>query len=305
MKFLQFGLGNQGLKRIKTLKRHTVFTVDPYVKNSNFKKKEDIDFITLSKIDAAIISTPEEEKFDLIKFCFNNNINVLVEKPLLLKNLKEYNEIEKIGLKKNLICYTAYNHRFEPHIINCKKIISDGKLGKIYSCRIFYGNGTARIVKNSKWKDKGLGVIPDLGSHLLDILSFILDKKFENLKLIASNKFENHSTDHAILSSNDKEEIHIELEMTLCMWKNTFTCDIIGEKGSIHIDCLCKWGPSHLTYRKRIFPSGLPIEKKKTIISNDPTWQKEINYFMGKIRNKEKINLEIDKYIFNNLKNVI
>jgi hypothetical protein len=89
------------------------------------------------------------------------------------------------------------------------------------------------------------------------------------------------------------------------MWKNTFTCDIIGEKGSIHLDCLCKWGPSHLIYRRRIFPSGLPIEKKKTIISKDPTWKKEINYFINKIKNKEKINLEIDKYIFKNLKNLI
>ena len=170
---------------------------------------------------------------------------------------------------------------------------------------MFYGNGTARIVRKSEWKDKGQGVIPDLGSHLLDTLNFILGKIFKNLELVTSNNFENKSIDHAILKSNKKEKIHLELEMTLCSWRNTFTCDIIGENGSIHLNRLCKWGPSELVFRRRILPSGLPIEKKKTILLEDPTWKKEINYFIRKIKDKEKINLDIDKYIYKNLKNLI
>ena len=33
---------------------------------------------------------------------------------------------------------------------------------------MFYGNGTARLVRDSAWRDQGAGVLPDLGSHLLD-----------------------------------------------------------------------------------------------------------------------------------------
>ena len=33
-------------------------------------------------------------------------------------------------------------------------------------------------------------------------------------------------------------------------------------KGSLHLNSLCKWGPSVLKLRKRVFPSGKPIEKK-------------------------------------------
>ena len=102
-----------------------------------------------------------------------------------------------------------------------------------------------------------------------------------------------------------KNKIHVELEMTLCMWRNTFTCDIIGEKGSVHIDCLCKWGPSTLKYRKRTLPSGVPKENTKTIKSKDPTWQKEIDHFISQIKNKALINLDNDKYIFKNLKKII
>ncbi len=305
MKFLVIGLGNQGIKRIQTLKKHSYFTVDPYVKSADFRSIDEISKKLLNEIEAAIICTPEKNKFKLIKFCFMHNINVLVEKPLLLNKMADYNYIERVGLKNKLICYTAYNHRFEPHLIKCKEIIESGKLGKIYHCRMFYGNGTARIVKNSPWKDKQLGVISDLGSHLIDTLIFLLGLQFTNIRKISSNKYENNSTDHAILMFDKKNKIHVELEMTLCMWRNTFTCDIIGEKGSIHINCLCKWGPSTLTFRRRILPSGVPKEKNKTIISKDPTWQKELNFFINQIKHKKQISLENDKFIFKNLKNII
>ena len=71
---------------------------------------------------------------------------------------------------------------------------------------MFYGNGTARIVKNSPWKDKQLGVISDLGSHLIDTLIFLLGNQFKNIKKISSNKYENNSTDHAILMFHKKNK---------------------------------------------------------------------------------------------------
>ena len=58
-----------------------------------------------------------------------------------------------------------------------KKLINKKTLGKIYSCRMFYGNGTAKLVKNSKWRDTKSGVINDLGSHLLDTCLFWFGRK--------------------------------------------------------------------------------------------------------------------------------
>ena len=46
---------------------------------------------------------------------------------------------------------------------------------------MFYGNGTSLLVKSSPWRDKGSGVILDIGSHLLDTLIFGL--KVIKLKL--------------------------------------------------------------------------------------------------------------------------
>ena len=95
-----------------------------------------------------------------------NKKHILVEKPLNLKSseLKYFSELSK---KNQTILYTAYNHRFEPNFINVHKYLNKETLGKFYSCKIFYGNGTSKLVKNSRWKDSKMGVISDLGSHLL------------------------------------------------------------------------------------------------------------------------------------------
>ena len=86
---------------------------------------------------------------------------------------------------------------------------------------------------------------------------FIFGKTLTKIKLLEANKFENKAYDHSILSLNINS-IRIELEMTLCSWENTFNFDIIGSKGSIHMNSLCKWSDSNVTLKLRKYPSGFP-----------------------------------------------
>ena len=48
---------------------------------------------------------------------------------------------------KGVVCYIAYNHRFEPHFVRMREAGRLGTLGALYHCRMFYGNGTARLVR--------------------------------------------------------------------------------------------------------------------------------------------------------------
>ncbi len=295
MKILIVGYGVQGKKRRKNLKKKNYYKIyDPLMKSSETKTKYDLD---LKKFDAAYICTPDSKKFEIIKYLLEKKKHVLVEKPLSLKSLDQFNVLKKISKKNKVNLYTAYNHRFEQNLIKAKKILDTKKIGKIYNIYMFYGNGTARLVKKSNWKDKGSGVIDDLGSHLLDIVNFLVGMR--KIKIISStkNKFENKSWDHATISCKDnKNSISIIMQMSYLMWKNTFKLDVIGQKGSLHLDGLCKWGPSKIVLRKRKFPSGKPSEKKSKIISKDITWKKENNFFINAIKNKTNIT-NVDKDI--------
>jgi hypothetical protein len=63
------------------------------------------------------------------------------------------------------------------------------------------------------------------------------------------------------------------------MWRNHFACDLLGEKGSAHIESLCKWGPSTFIHRSRVRPSGRPSETAVTLVEEDPTWAAEYDHF--------------------------
>jgi hypothetical protein len=86
------------------------------------------------------------------------------------------------------------------------------------------------------------------------------------------------------------------------MWKNHFTCDILAEKGTAHIESLCKWGPSIFTHRTRILPSGRPNEHIETIVKSDPTWEAEYKYFKELINKGTPTDLSTDYWLQKNLR---
>ena len=296
MRIIVVGLGVQGKKRKIIAKRDFYASVDPYNMSAEAR---DISDIPIECYDAALLCVPDDQKLDLINYCLRNKKHVLVEKPLFIEQPNILKNLEILANKNKTILYTAYNHRFEPHFLNMKNLIQSNKLGKIYSCRMFYGNGTAKLVRDSIWRDQDLGVISDLGSHLLDTYNYWFNSSKPNFKIACINRFENNSPDHAVIIGKDKN-IQINLEMTLCMWKNHFTCDILGEKGTAHIESLCKWGPSKFIYRKRIMPSGKPKEQKKILIKKDPTWYSEYRFFKKLIKDRKKSNLSRDIWIKDN-----
>ena len=298
MRVIIAGLGLQGYKRRKYAGKDYIASVDPFNKEADYL---DIADVPLNSYDAVLACVPDKPKIELIEYALSNSKHVLVEKPLWASQDEEIIKLEKLAIKNKVTCYTAYNHRFEPHFIKMRNLISSKKLGTIYSCRMFYGNGTARLVRDSKWRDQGDGVLSDLGSHLLDLCRFWFGTDLGDFKMVSANNFENKAPDHVIISSEENRP-RIELEMTLCMWKNHFTCDIIAEKGTAHIESLCKWGPTTFSFRKRVLPSGRPIEKSKTLVKEDPTWESEYNFFKKLIASGSMTDLSNDLWLQANLR---
>src|SRR3990167_8161912 len=298
MRIIVVGLGIQGNKRRFVASNDCVACVDPINLSADYKKIEDV---PVQDYDAVLICTPDEPKIEIIKYLLENNKHILVEKPLWAHNENEILAIQQLAKNKKLLVYTAYNHRFEPHFVRMHSLIKSGSLGKIYHCRIFYGNGTARLVRNSLWRDQGSGVLSDLGSHILDTLHFWFDIQSEQFFIVSSNCFENHSPDHVIVCNNDVSP-RIEFEATLLSWRNHFTCDIFAENGSAHISSLCKWGPSQFIHRIRQLPSGIPNEETITLVNPDPTWEIEYAHFKKLCKTGVQTNLSTDIWLNSVLK---
>src|SRR5215831_9371380 len=274
MRVVVAGLGVQGYKRRRIAGIDFVADVDPVNQEARYRSIADV---PIADYDAVLACIPDEPKVELLTYCLENRKHVLVEKPLWATDESDIARLETLARKNGVVCYTAYNHRFEPHFVHMRDLIASGELGAIYSCRMFYGNGTARLVRDSEWRDQGAGVLPDLGSHLLDTARFWFGDVGEAFTVISSRCFENRAPDHVVLGSRGMPQL--ELEMTLLNWRNHFTCDVFAENGSAHIASLCKWGPSSFTVRTRLLPSGRPPEETVTLVQDDPTWAIEYEHF--------------------------
>lgn len=275
MRVIVVGLGVQGHKRRKAAGTDFVASIDPVNVEADYLSLYDV---PLDDYDAALCCIPDEPKMELLAWLLDKGKHVLVEKPLWAPNAGDIEALQSLARSRNAQCYTAYNHRFEPHFARMRDLIASGELGNIYRCRMFYGNGTARQVRESAWRDRGAGVLPDLASHLLDTANFWFGTLNGRFKVQSVSCFENRAPDHVVIS-NEGSTPKIELEMTLLQWRNHFTCDILAEKGSAHIRSLCKWGPSTFTKRTRILPSGRPPEESVTLVQDDPTWELEYAHF--------------------------
>jgi scyllo-inositol 2-dehydrogenase (NADP+) len=275
MRIVVVGLGVQGRKRRTIAGDQVVAAVDPVAPSANYTA---IEQVPLADYDAACVCVPDGAKTPILRYLLTHKKHLLVEKPLLAP-AGQIQEMLELSRSNRTACYTAYNHRFEPHIARLKQVLDSGKLGTVYLVRMFYGNGTARDVRNSPWRDHGPGVVSDLGSHLLDTVLFLFGAPREAGQIWSVNRFENLAPDHVHFGYAGRPAI--ELEATMVSWRNTFGLDVYAERGSAHIGCLCKWGPSTLTVRERVFPSGRPKETVETLDQPDPTWKLEYDHFVG------------------------
>jgi scyllo-inositol 2-dehydrogenase (NADP+) len=274
MRVIVVGLGVQGRKRTAIAGSEVVATVDPVISDAGYRRIEDV---PLASFDAALLCVPDAPKVELLTYLFANGKHALVEKPLLSEQENDLVALAALSAKTGAVCYTAYNHRFEPHFVRMRDLIHSGRLGRIYTVRMYYGNGTAAQVKASPWRDTGTGVLFDLGSHLLDTLAFWLGAIERPFEIISASRFENRSFDHVTFGAAGRPLL--QLETSLLSWRNHFYADVHAEKGSAHITSLCKWGPSTFTVRGRVLPSGRPDEESVTLVQADPTWDLEYSYF--------------------------
>ena len=299
MRVLQVGLGNQGCKRCDVAGKDIIARVDPINPKAEYKSLHEA---PVDSFDAAILSTPDAFKLGLAEYLISKGKHVLVEKPLLARDDRQIIELAKLARSTGAVCYTAYNHRFEPNIKALKSLLDSGEIGSVYVARFFYGNGTARNVKAS-WRDEGLGVLSDLGSHLIDLSAFLFGAVHPKFVAWSLKRFENRALDYVLLGSSSFPSIQVEA--TYLSWRNTFAVDALCELGSAHVRGLCKWGTSTFVIRRRVFPSGTPHEVVKTVDGLDATWAEEYQHFKQLCRRNGPSSFEKDLWINSVLNDIV
>lgn len=297
MRIVVVGLGVQGRKRVQIAGQDVVATVDPVAADALAR---DLRNIPVTNYDAALLCVPDDAKVELLQYLIGEGKHVLVEKPLFGANTEVLVSLQQSARVAGVTLYTAYNHRFEPHLARVRQLQADGAVGKVYRISLFYGNGTARLVRESPWRDRGTGVLHDLGSHVVDLIAEWSKRPFDDYGAVSLTSYENHAPDHAVFQAVDHSP-HVFGELSLISWRNHFRAEIVGDLGSLHVDGLSKWGDSYLTLRRRVLPAGRPEEETWRTPSGDPTWRAEYEHFLALCRDGMPTDLSRDIYIYETL----
>ena len=254
MRVVVAGLGVQGQKRRRVAGRDFVAAVDPVNSEAEYRRIEDV---PLDSYDAALVCIPDEPKVAILRLSARQRQARSGRKAAVggtrCARLSGWRRWRGRTARSATPPTTIASSRT---LCACATLIKSGRLGDIYRCRMFYGNGTARLVRDSEWRDQGAGVLPDLGSHLLDTARFWFGDIGEDFSVISSRCFENRAPDHVVFGSRGVTP-RLEFEMTLLCWRNHFTCDVLAENGSAHISSLCKWGPSSFTFARVCCRAGV------------------------------------------------
>jgi predicted dehydrogenase len=141
--------GYQGLKRL---------TIDEIIEQS----------------DAVMIETDVWNLTEVAQKCIDAGKHIHMDKPAS-GTLEEYKHLLDTAKAKNLIVQLAYMYRYNPAIQKCIELINEGKLGEIYS--INAEMSTFHSTHYKKWLTNfGGGIMYILGSHLVDLIVYILGK---------------------------------------------------------------------------------------------------------------------------------
>lgn len=129
------------------------------------------------QIDIVHICTPNHLHKEALLSALRHQKHVYCDKPLVA-GVAEAEEIEAALAGYRGVAQMTFQNRFFPATMRAKQLIEAGALGQILGFRVCYlHGGSANAAAPLKWKltaGAGGGVIADLGSHLLDLVDWLV-----------------------------------------------------------------------------------------------------------------------------------
>ena len=222
-------LGFNDITLLRNKNRGNVFGL-----NEIFNEK---DFLSIP-FDFIILSNPPFLHFTYLKKLIIMQHNILVEKPIVATQ-EEANIINKLLEQYYGIGMCGYNLRFHPCVSKIHELLSNNKMGRIYSARFFVGQYLPDWRPNYDYREfysakshLGGGVILDL-IHEIDLACFLIGKVKKNFHSIVGKL----ST--LDIETEDIAEIHYQTD------NNTLV--------SIHLDYLT---PGYSRYFELVCEKG-------------------------------------------------
>jgi len=305
MRILIIGYGSIGKRHLKNLKSYFPNFSIAVLRHDISKRYQfeldncdhcfyDLEKAIKFKPHAAIIANPSSYHIKIAIALAKKKVNLLVEKPLSSSS-KNVKELIEICDKNRVLLKVAYNLRFLSSLQLFRKLILQGKIGKILSVHSTVGQYLPDWRPNTDYRKTvsaqsslGGGALLEL-SHEIDYIEWIFGKitsvaaivsKQSNLKIDVEDTA---SLLMEVKTLKDSSKIVISLNMDFNRHDQTRLCYAIGEKGTL------KWnGVSNIVEYNSASENEFQVLYSRRVNRN-ATYEDEIKAFIEEISGKESL----------------
>jgi predicted dehydrogenase len=136
-------------------------------------------------VDVIHLAVPNHLHHPYSKAALLAGKHVVCEKPLAM-NSKESAELVELARQKNLVNAVNFNIRMYPLVQQARSMVQSGELGDIFILQGSYLQDWLLLKTDWNWRlEPGLGgslrAVGDIGSHWLDLMTFITGLKIEEV----------------------------------------------------------------------------------------------------------------------------
>lgn len=193
-------------------------------------------------VDVINIATPNGLHAEQALECLENDINVVIEKPIAL-NKKDAEMVLFKSLQKNKHVFAVMQNRYSPPSIWIKELVQSGILGNIYLVQLncYWNRDERYYIKNSWHGSKALdgGTLFTQFSHFIDIMYWLfgdivnISAKFNDFNHTQLTDFE----DSGLITFDFINGGMGVLNYSTSIWDRNLesSMTIIAENGSIKI----------------------------------------------------------------------
>jgi predicted dehydrogenase len=246
------------------------------------------DVVDHDDVDIVAVATPNGSLAEVACAALQAGKHVLVEKPMG-RTLEEAVLMKLAADASGRRLKIGFNHRYHPALAEAHRLFAAGEIGPFINARVRYGHG-GRPGYEKEWRGDpalaGGGELTDQGVHVIDLLQWFIGGPprevfgFLQTAVWPLGKLEDNA--FALLRWADGGVASLHTAWT--QWKNLFSFELFGTKGSLVVDGLGhSYGTETLTIAHRRSMGGVPEIEVITYEGPDKSWMLEWTDFVAGI----------------------
>ena len=257
---------------------------------ARFQARSGIDWqaaVSDSDVDIVCVATPNMLLAPIVVGAARAGKHVLLEKPMG-RNLTEARAIAGAARTAGVKVKIGFNHRYHPAIAQAYAEFAAGRIGRLINIRARYGHG-GRPGYEREWRGSreaaGGGELTDQGVHIADLISWFAGMPDEAFAVLQTavwplGDLEDNAFGLFRFSGGSVASFHT----SWTQWKNLFSFEIFGERGSLSIEGLGKsYGVERLIVADRALGGGAPAMRETVFHGPDDSWKHEWADFIDAI----------------------